>query len=337
MRVSVLLPAYNAEATLRDAVESVLAQTYREFELVLIDDGSTDGTRRMMEAFARQDARVRVIAHGNMGMGASLNHAMAHVDAEWVARMDADDMMMPTRLERQVAFLEAHPGLAVASCLVYYVNEQGRVIARGTSDLCSLDDFARYMRTNRLIAVSHPGAIMHRRTVMSVGGYRPQFWPADDQDLWNRLAEAGHPIVVQPEYLLKYRIHAASICVAQPRATMQQVRWVEKCALARRAGRPEPSLEEFLASERDEPWLQRFNRQRVELAAILYKLATHYYGAARYRHLLIAFGGSLLLEPMPSMRRLWSKVVRYRLSGDARRLEAQLEARPPSAGPARRA
>ncbi len=332
MRLSVLLPAYNAEATLREAVESVLCQTYRAFELVLIDDGSTDGTHRMMEAFARQDNRVRLITHARMGMGASLNHAMAAVDAEWVARMDADDVMMPTRLERQMAFLAAHPGLAVASCLVYYANARGRVIAQSAPNLLSLDDFAWHVRTNRVIAVSHPGAIMHRRAVLAAGGYRPRFWPADDQDLWNRLAETGHPILVQPEYLLKYRIHAASICVTQPRFTMRQIRWVEQCMLARRAGRPEPSLEEFLASERNAPWLQRINLQRLELAAILYKSAAHDYGAARYGHLLIAFVGSLLLEPRFGLQRLWSKVVRYRLSGEARRLRSQLVTRSQPAG-----
>lgn len=320
MRVSVLLPAYNAESTLRDAVESVLAQTYRGFELVLINDGSTDGTPGIIEAFAKRDARVRVLAHGNMGMGASLNHAMAAVDSEWVARMDADDVMLPTRLERQLAFLDAHPGLAVASSLVYYVNDRGHMIAKSVSDLLTLDDLARYLRTNRLIAVSHPGAIMNRRAVLSVGGYRPQFWPSEDLDLWNRLAEAGCHILVQPEYLLKYRIHASSICVAQPYLATRQIRWVRQCMLARRAGLPEPSLDEFVARDRGAPWLMRLNRQRKDLAYVLYKTAVHHYGAARYRDLAIALAGSLVLEPLFVVRRLWSRVVRHRLTGEAQRL-----------------
>ncbi len=319
MRVSVLLPAYNAESTLREAVESVLAQTYRDFELVLIDDGSTDGTLGIMQAAARRDPRVRLIVHDNMGMGASLNHAMAAVDAEWVARMDADDVMMPARLERQMDFLDAHPDLAVASCLVYYADEQGDVIARSTSDLFSPDDLVRYLRTNRLIAVSHPGAIMNRRAVLAVGGYRPQFWPSEDLDLWNRLAERGHLVLVQPEYLLKYRIHAASICVAEPHLSMRQIRWVKKCMVARRAGRPEPSLEEFLASERNAPWLERMNRRRKHLAQVWYKSATHYYGTARYPRLLIAAGGSLLLQPMFIIRRVWSNMIRRTLISGGRR------------------
>lgn len=337
MQVSVLLPARNAESTLREAVESVLSQTCRDFELVLIDDGSTDGTLAIMEAFARRDSRVRVITHANMGMGASLNHAMAATDAEWVARMDADDVMMPTRLERQLAFVAAHPGIGVASCFVYYINERGDVIARGESPLLTLEDFARCVRTNVVIAVSHPGAFMNRRAVLSVGGYRPQFWPADDQDLWNRVAEAGHPILVQPEYLLEYRVHDASICIAQPRFTMRQIRWVEKCMLARRSGRPEPSLEEFLEAERRAPWPRRINLHRMELAQALYKAATHHYGAARYGRLLLAMGTSLLLEPQFGIRRLWSKVVRYRLGLEPRRLSRRTARRRGAREPARSA
>lgn len=337
MQVSVLLPARNAESTLREAVESVLGQTYRDFELVLIDDGSTDGTLAIMEAFARRDSRVRVITHPNMGMGASLNHAMANTDAEWVARMDADDVMMPTRLERQVAFVAAHPGIGVASCFVYYINERGDVIARGESPLLTLEDFARCVRENVVIAVSHPGAIMNRRAVLSVGGYRPEFWPADDQDLWNRLAEAGHPILVQPEYLLKYRIHDASICIAEPRVAMRQIRWVEKCMLARRSGRPEPSLEEFVAAERSAPWPRRINLRRMELAQALYKAATHHYGAGRYGRLLVAMGTSLLLEPQFGIGRVWSKIVRYRLGLTPRRFSHRMGRMHRSRGPARSA
>jgi glycosyltransferase involved in cell wall biosynthesis len=297
VRLAVLLPAQNAEGVLAEAVESVLQQTYRDFELILIDDGSTDGTRTIMESFARRDGRVRVMAHPHLGMGASLNRAIAAIESTWVARMDADDVMMPTRLERQLAFLDAHPDVAVASCLLYYINAGGRVLARSTSDLLTVQDFDSYVRSNRLIAVPHPGAIMNREVVLAVGGYRPRFWPADDLDLWNRIAEAGHRILVQPEYLLKYRIHGASVCVSQPVKTDRQIRWVERCMLARRSGLPEPSLDEFLAMERSAPWVERLHRQRRTLAHCLYKSATHHYGARQYGRLIGALMASMVLDP----------------------------------------
>ncbi len=315
MRLSVLLPAYNAERTLAEAVESVLGQTHRDFELVLIDDGSTDGTRRLMERFARRDGRVRIMAHPNIGMGEALNRAAAAVDADWLVRMDADDVMMPTRLERQVAFVDAHPGLAVASCLVYYIDRRGRVFARSNTDLLDEQDFRRYLRSSRLIAPSHPGVVMSRRVFTSVGGYRPRFWPSDDLDLWARIAEAGHLILVQPEYLMRYRIHALSVCVSDPRRSLRQIRWVNQCMLARRAGLPEPSLEEFLASERGATWLQRANRWRRDTAQAMYKSATHHYATSRYRRLLVTLGASLALEPSFGIRRVWSKVVVHKLCG----------------------
>ncbi len=107
--VSVLMPAFNSARFLGQAVESVLAQSHRDFELILINDGSTDGTLALAQSYAQRDKRITIITHANMGMGRSLNDAMRWARGDWIARLDADDLMTPKRLERQLAFLRKIP------------------------------------------------------------------------------------------------------------------------------------------------------------------------------------------------------------------------------------
>jgi glycosyltransferase involved in cell wall biosynthesis len=313
MRIGVLLPAHNAEATVREAVQSVLDQTHRDFELLAIDDGSTDGTRAILDQFAAHDPRVRVVAHPNWGKSRSLNHGLALATAEWIAIMHADDVMMPTRLERQSAFIHAHPGVAVASCFVYNIDGVGRIIGRTESDLLTPDDFRRYVSTNRIIGFHHPGVIMRRKVALSVGGYRPEFPVREDIDLWNRIAERGHLILVQPEYLLKYRIHPGASSVRNMATGNLYTRWVAGQMRCRRAGLPEPSLEEFVAFERQRPWPARLGRLRRDCAQTLYKSAVASYSDRRYGRLLLALSGSLVLDPTFASRLVWGKYLRFKL------------------------
>ena len=207
MFVTVLLSALNAEDTISEAIASVLSQTHKDFELILIDDGSTDRTLEIMQRFGLNDPRIRVVSHPNMGMGASLNAGLSMARARWVARMDADDVMIPNRLKRQLSFLRDNCGVTVASSLVYHIDDDGRLLGSSVSDLKTAADLARYVRNNETVGFHHPAVIMRRDVVLEIGGYRPQFWPADDIDLWTRIAEKGHLLLVQQEYLLKWGIH----------------------------------------------------------------------------------------------------------------------------------
>src|SRR3954451_4203431 len=101
MKVSVLMPAFNAEHYILEAVESVLSQTHTDFELIIVDDGSTDNTLSVVEPYARKDKRVKVISHPNMGISHSLNRALDLASNEWIVCMHADDIMLPNRIERQ--------------------------------------------------------------------------------------------------------------------------------------------------------------------------------------------------------------------------------------------
>ena len=297
MIVSVLMQAYNAERYIAEAIESVLNQTYKNFELIVINDGSTDNTLDIIEEFARQDERIKVVSHPNMGMGASLNKGIAIAKNEWIIRMDADDVMLPHRIERQVAFVSENPDIAVAGCLVYYIDELGKIIGKSASDLKTRRDFKRYLDSNELIGVSHPGVIMRKSVVQEVGGYRPQYWPADDIDLWNRVAERGYLILVQQEYLLKYRIHGSSVSVYDSMRARQMVRWIKENMIRRRSGQAELSLEEFRQLYEQRPLLHRMNQERKDLAKVFYKRAVFSYSKRQFIDVFLNAFVVLLLQP----------------------------------------
>lgn len=313
MKVSVLMPAFNAEKYIAGAIESVLGQTYNNIELLIIDDGSTDNTLNIIQDFAKSDDRIKMISHPNMGMGNSLNKAMTNTQNEWIIRMDADDVMIENRLERQIKFVEENPEIAVASCLVYYIDEGGQIIGRSSSDLKTKQNFEKYLRSNELIGLHHPGVIMRRSIVQEVGGYRSQYWPADDLDLWNRIAEKGYLILVQQEHLLKYRIHSSSISVADSKKTRLMVRWLKQNMLLRRQGKPELSFQDFGIIEKERSRFEKLNQDRKYLAKVFYKRTVYYYSSRRMIKAIFNSFVCFVLQPIFFIHQFLNKFVLFKL------------------------
>jgi glycosyltransferase involved in cell wall biosynthesis len=204
--VSVLLPAFDAEATLATALRSVLRQRERRWECIVVDDGSTDGTAACARRFAADDARFRMISVPHAGVVGALRLGLALARGRLVARMDADDVMHRDRLGAQRAALDAAPGLAAVGCHV-------RVFPRPTPSaglrayerwLNAIDCAAR-LRAEAFVEcpVAHP-TLMVRRDVLRALGYRDAGWP-EDYDLVLRLLAAGHEIGVVPRRLHAWR------------------------------------------------------------------------------------------------------------------------------------
>jgi len=309
MFLSVLLPAYNAAKHLPEAISSVLAQSHLDFELLILNDGSTDSSLEIAEDFRARDSRIQLITHGNLGMGAALNQGLEFARSDWIVRLDADDVMLPNRLERQIAFVERHPRIAVAGSLVYYIGEDGRVLGAATSSLATPRDFERHLRAGKPIALHHPSVILRKDVVLAVGGYRPEFWPADDYDLWARIAEQDHLILVQQEYLVKYRIHGASTSIAGAAQAGQRVRWAKECATRRRHGLSEPTYEQFQEIEQSRPLRARATRHRKDLAKVLFKQALYDYSVRRYFWAAAGLAAACLLRPGFALPRLYTRFL----------------------------
>jgi glycosyltransferase involved in cell wall biosynthesis len=275
MKVLITIPAYNAAEHLEEAIESVLNQTHPDFELLVINDGSQDETAVILDRLSEKDKRIRVIHQENQGIAETLNRALSETDSEWVFIMHADDVMLPERLARQLAFIEENPELRVCSCLAYYISESGQQLGKTSSDLFSREKLDWYVKNNEMIGLLHPGAALHRSTVLEIGGYRQAFWPSEDVDLWNRMAEKGHLIQVQNEVLMKYRIHTGSASTSKFIFNRMKYEWARSCMRARRNGKSEPDWETFQNQWHSLSLLSRWNRDRKIHAKRYYHEAGH--------------------------------------------------------------
>jgi glycosyltransferase involved in cell wall biosynthesis len=232
------MPVYNALPHLRAAVDGILAQTFRDFEFVIIDDGSTDGSTQMLQAYAAADPRIVLVSRPNTGYAIALNEALALAAGEFVARMDADDVSLPDRLARQMEYLQSHPNCVVVGAAVRFIAADGTPIARGFRRPRGHEEIDAFHLRRMNSALAHPTVMMRRNAVVAVGGYRPEFEPAEDLDLWLRLAERGR-LANSGEVLLEYRVHPTS--VTHRRRLEQQRKSYEAVAEAcRRRGRTPP-------------------------------------------------------------------------------------------------
>jgi glycosyltransferase involved in cell wall biosynthesis len=234
--ISVVMSVNNGEAYLAEAVDSILGQTFRNFEFVIIDDGSKDGTARILEGYAKHDARVRVITQDNRGRVSSLNRGMEIAQAPLIARMDADDVALPERFERQVRFLEAHPEIGLLGTAVQLIGPKGQPMGLYKPD--TEDQKLREVMMKGC-PFRHPTILMRKEIVIAVGGYRKALLDADDYDLWMRMAERTK-IANLSDALLRYRTHPAQVSVTNMRHQTLCRRAVVLAAVRRRSGAADP-------------------------------------------------------------------------------------------------
>jgi glycosyltransferase involved in cell wall biosynthesis len=203
--ISVLMPVYNAERYVAEAVQSILAQTFADFEFLIIDDGSKDRSRAILEEFAARDSRIRLVSRPNTGIVKALNEGLALASGELVARMDADDIALPERLAKQRQYLGDHPECVMAGSRVLVIDPKGMPLTI-MSDALTHEQIVDGFLAGRGQLVHHPAVMYRRRVVLEIGAYREIFDEAEDLDLFLRLAEVGR-IVNMEEPLLKYREH----------------------------------------------------------------------------------------------------------------------------------
>src|SRR3954454_13069366 len=202
------MSVYNAGGFLRDAVESVLGQTFNDFEFIIIDDGSTDGSPDQLRAYASRDPRIRLTVRENKGLTLTLNEALSQARGEFVGRMDCDDVALPNRFAAQVAYFRSDPSIVCAGGHFELIDEKGRLLTRLRPP--SDDESIQKLLLAGHTAICHPAAMMRRDAVTRVGGYDPYFRTTQDLDLWLRLGEVGRLGNV-PEVVLKFRQHGGSV------------------------------------------------------------------------------------------------------------------------------
>ncbi len=203
MKVSVVMSVFNAEKYLKEAVESILNQTFHDFEFIIINDCSTDLSSSILSDFANTDNRIVLLSNeSNMGLTKSLNKGLDIAKGEYIARMDSDDISVSTRLEKQVLFLDQHPEYSFVSCIGQYIDENG-----------TFEQLRKFPETNdeiykmmpKVDAVMHPGVMFRRADIEKIGNYCEDFRVVQDYDLWFRGMAAGYKFYNIQEPLLLFR------------------------------------------------------------------------------------------------------------------------------------
>lgn len=237
--ISVVMPVYNGGAFLQPAIDSILSQTFPDFELIVIDDGSTDATPDVLARAVSADKRVRVLSDGRRGLVGALNAGLAAARAPLVARMDADDISRPDRFALQVAFLRDNPDVGVVGGQMASIDGEGLPLGAGTTFPTASDAIVVALLSGHSV-VAHPTVMGRRDVLTGVGGYRPAYQSAEDLDLWLRVSERTALAVVD-RVVLDYRRHGGQVS----RATALRQRFSTLLAVTmaehRREGLPDPT------------------------------------------------------------------------------------------------
>ena len=272
MRVSFLIPTRNNGRTIAAAVRSALAQTVDDLEVVVINDGSTDETRAVLDALADEDPRVRPLHTSPIGIVAAMNLGLAEARAAFVARLDGDDLARPGRVAAQLARLEADPSLAVVDGRVRLFRDDDvaiptemRTYVDWVNRRLEPDDFDREILVDS--PVVHPASTYRRDEVRAIGGYRHGPFP-EDYDLWLRLHAAGRRFAKVPEIVLDWRDHGARLTRNDPRYQPRATRVLRQGWLtAKTLSRPRRVLV-WGADRAVAPWLGWLRRQGHHARAV---------------------------------------------------------------------
>lgn len=207
--VSILLPAYNCEKYIRKTIDSLLNQTYTNFELLLINDGSTDGTSAIIDGYT--DIRIQHIHNnGNKGLIYTLNRGLELAKGKYIARIDADDVCLPTRLEKQVDWLEKNSTTAIVATQIIFINELDEPTGNWPLDMQCITATKIKKAMLWQSCIAHPSVLM-RSEIIKQYHYSTKQKHSEDYDLWLQVLSDGNVIEKVPEQLLKYRVHTASV------------------------------------------------------------------------------------------------------------------------------
>jgi len=306
--ISVLFPVYNVERYLDDAITSILSQTFREFELLAVDDGSSDRTPAILMRYAKRDSRIRLFQTPHVGGAAAANFALNNARADWVAMMHGDDISLPTRLERQYAMTRTDPDVVIWGTDGYHINSTGRILSSFRVGPTSKHECREWRRRGDVVQSIHPTVLLNREVAIQAGGYREEMSPAEDIDLFDRMLCYGD-LVTLPEPLVKYRIHSASLSMVKA-ARMAELR---RYIIARQAHRSrtnnELTLKEFQIADRQRGLLDRLNDKIGLAAGICYRTGGMHYGEGNRLKSAMYLLGAFTLRPTGNARRLWSQVL----------------------------
>lgn len=246
--VSVIMSVFNGADYIPYAIESVLNQTFHDFEFIIINDGSTDGTSEILNTY--HDSRLVVVERKNLGLSVSLNEALSYARGQYIARMDADDVALPNRLELQFNYMEQHPSVGILGGQAFTIDEDGRIIGKALKPVgfANIQGYLKYA-----CPVLHPTYFVRRSVYSLTNGYR--VLPIEDYDFLLRAIERGVIIDNLPQFIVKYRTTERGLTLANPQRTIVLTNAIKKMHIKRIRNESEDTLFDFvLAYESKASW-----------------------------------------------------------------------------------
>lgn len=264
------MSVYNGAAKLRDSVQSILTQEHVQFEFIIVDDGSTDGSGALLDELASADSRIKFIRQHNQGLTSALIRACADATGEFIARQDCGDISLPGRLSVELAIMRSNPHAAVVSCGTQFVGPCGEMLYEVALPQADMTEALLTLDLQRVRGPAHHGSTMFRReTYRRAGGYRVQFYFAQDLDLWTRLVEWGRHLA-DPAILYRATYSLDSISSLQRQRQIASATLILECARRRRAGQSEADVLAQAAAIRPD----RRTGSAADVASALYFVGT---------------------------------------------------------------
>lgn len=318
--VSVIVCCYNSAPTLPQTLQSLVSQSFSNFEIIAIDDGSTDDTQAVLQLWAVTEDRLRLLKNQcNRGTAYTRQHGLEEARSPLIMFVDADDIADPRLIERLHSVITANSDLVGVGCYTTYFAEEGNDLGTQRVGPESRTAFERIYREVKLLFMA-PCTLFRKADALAVGGYRQALMPnaagiryedfSEDLDLWCRLSDLGAEgryFLTLPESLLRYRKPLDSLSTKNIAHMQLKMRWIKDCLRRRRTGGPERSLAAFIASRSP---IQRFADWRSDKAAAFYKRAGFAYARRNFAGLV----WYLLLTGLMSPKLIRQKVATQKVS-----------------------
>lgn len=297
--ISVIMPAYNAANYIVESIDSILDQTFQDFEFIIVNDGSTDNTNEIIQQYAAQDIRIKILQTDHVGGGAARNVGVELARYDWIATMDADDVALPTRLEKSMKAARQSPEVILWGGYIQNIDAKGQIMGRKYSVINSPSTKAQFhslRQHGKVIRAPHVTAFFKKEIFLKEGGYQAKFEGAEDMDLIDRMSDHGI-VLVLPDVFVQCHIHADSVSYQQyiNQAVLSEYIINRRQRLAK-GDTSVPDIERFLAEFKRNK-IRYLNLYRIALGEHYHRKATYYYGDKRYGYLLPNLLVSFVLTP----------------------------------------
>jgi glycosyltransferase involved in cell wall biosynthesis len=290
-KLTVIIPVFNGMPFLKEAVESILLQSYKDFDLLVIDDGSTDS--RVMEYLnSLSDPRLKIKQQNNQGLCHSLNNAIAQVDSDFIARLDQDDVALPSRLEEQMNFLINHPTYSCVLSQILKIGAKGQEFVYYQNSIEPFEDY----NLQRHGSIVHSSICFAREKFMEIGGYRQHLYPTDDLDLLIKFSENGRVAIINKP-LVKYRVHSQAASFKYFREMEMKRRYILQMYEFRNSGKSDISIEEFINMFDNATLYRQFKKELNETGQLFIQKARMYLFNDKIIQGLISLLIAFLLDP----------------------------------------